>query len=374
VSGIRDMLRRLVTVEDRQTALEADLGNLPVRWTDPTGFRLEVDHEEHEASTPVHELGIQEPGKLHDQWKVLNSPGASRAVTATERPPNKLALNVRRGGQGHEGGWVWADHIDNNKARRHLEPGWGRLDDVIGAERKGLGPINIRTSVRFNNGDGSVGPIWFAEEPDDFEYAEGPVWVLGRMLFQDGYWWPGFEMPWEYSAKMTDVQYPIDCVEGPDNCRMLTAAHQYQKGGTPGFKKVWALRLPNSTRVNVAEHVACNRRDIDFLFRLVDYVDCGLGESIGLHDNFLDQGFNIGGTWDTWARDVTNWIYAAYAWIACAQAAVIAPACTWQFAVLQGFRDAAGTSDAARDTWAPICPQDPQYSNEAYETCPQVQS
>lgn len=367
----RYLAGRVVGLEQDVRHLRADLDNLPVRRPPPVPFKLLVDHQEHESSTQVRELGINKPGRLHDVWKVLEKPDASRRITATTAPGNKLAFNLRRGGEGHSGGYTWADVIDETGmfrfSRGKLKAGIGRWDDLVGAEGLvgGVGgadpkKLNMRTTARWNNGNGAVGPIAFAEEPDVYPYASGP-YTLGVMLYQDGYWWPAFEQPWEYGVKIQRQGYPIDCETGPDNCRVLTDAAQYQKGGTPGFRKVWALRLPGSTQVNVAEHVSCNRRDIDFLFRLIDKVDCHHGELIGQHDNFLDQAFNVtGGTWDTWALAVT-------AWIVCANNACFAIQMTCT-ALMQAVK----LADGRRSLWTPICPVEPKYEDPAYLTCPQI--
>lgn len=370
------IIRRVLGMEDSLRELRADLGDIPVRRPPAKNFRLGIDHVDHEASTAVREVGIVRPGLLHHVWKVLESPGASRFVTATSRPENKLAFNCRMDGEGHSGGWVWADMLPLDGVpltRRDLKGGYGRWGQLIGVEDNGgneeAGPantLNLRCIARWNNENGSVGPIFFAEEPLA-EYIE-PPYLLGPMVMKDGYWWCASNSPDEYHVKILPTPYYTPPVDDPDTCRSLSPPPRiYQKLHR---RKVWTLRLPNSTLTNIAQHVACNREDLNFIFRLLDWLDATLGNKIGLHDNYLDT--ILSGTAGSGTGLLAAYLTAIKVYLDCVHAtiAVLQTACSGQKQALDNsfaYLDANGW-------YTPICPttDDERYGEPEMEFCPHL--
>jgi len=295
---LREITRRLKRLEAENRDLRALVGNLPDRLAPPPPpQRLEVDHnhDDDEHGTQVWETDLRDPGFLEDVWKVLDSPRTSRASSTTSAP-NKVATSIAQHG-GHDEGWVWGNVAYVWESGHEDEMGWGLWADIIGMEAEGHKYVNLMTWARWNNGfDGEgrkVGPIYFDDYEEDWSLAKDGHWLLGKMIF-DGVWWrPSFRMPGETYVETRSVVSPATMpAEHGDHCDVFADPTRYVK--LESFR-VWTVGSTTG-KTNVHKVAACNRDDINGIFRMLYVLDWHCGDIMGWHDNWLDLMFKSGGS------------------------------------------------------------------------------
>jgi len=287
------LARRIESLEARNRRLEDHVENLRVRRGEGAPSPLRVDHVDHDTdgqSTRVTERDVKGQGSLDNLWKLLRNPHVAPTETIGSSK-TKLAHAIAVKGE-HDEGYTWGEVIHDFLP---LDYGWGQLADIIGIEGPKKSVVNIRTTSRWNNANGAVGPIAFAEEPGPFTFATGPDLVLGRMVFHQDKWWPSFEEPPVVSKKTPEGSPTASPHCGNDDCRVFQPSPvDYVKlAGT----QVVALGQRGTSFVNVHEIAACNRADINRIFALLDALDCHLSGVVGEIDSFLLTAFAPGANW-----------------------------------------------------------------------------
>uniref|UniRef100_A0A6M3IJA5 Uncharacterized protein n=1 Tax=viral metagenome TaxID=1070528 RepID=A0A6M3IJA5_9ZZZZ len=229
-----------------------------------------------ETSTPVYEpqtVGARRQGELHDLWKILE----------TENAGERLANSIRFYGQ-HLEGWVWGNVLDEYGGGANGLAGWGKFFDIAGIEGEGETKVNLWTEARWNNGVGSVGPIWFAEVPR-FVAGEG-IWTTGAMIYTGQAWQPAIK---------TDPIRREECVPaspqmstGDSDCNCIDNPQEYQ---LQLMQPVTGPYRGADSLDNYLAVICCLVERVNLLFRLVHIMDRCYGNRWQAFDNWMTIGF-----------------------------------------------------------------------------------
>jgi hypothetical protein len=375
----REVLRRLDRLEAENRDLRRMLGNIPDRIpTPPPPPRLKVDHDHDDDvhGTPVFETDIRKPAYLEDQWKLITS---ARAKSSTDTTDNKLAQSIAQVG-GHDEGFVWGEvayqwGTDGWRSGSYDEYGWGLFSDVIGIEKEGFKYVNLMCWARWSNGlddeDRKIGPIFFDSFEDNWKEPANDNWILGKMIF-DGVWWrPGYQGTNIIDKSQTayaTTPWSLD-PEHDDHCPIFRDPQKYVK--LESFE-VWAVT--DGQKVNVHDVAACNRDDINEIWRHLAVLDWHTADVMGWHDNWLDKMWSAAS-----GAIITSWLTAAYNLLVCLQA-IHAPTCNTQMAALTSAQTNYLNADGAgyqpkcpRTGGTPGTPQAGDYHNDSRLHCPQIE-
>lgn len=309
--------------------------------------RILVDHRDtpHTESSGVYEL-------VEDTVTVGQTSDVLKVVQHSKKGPCASIAFVRGvyGGVNHNHGWCWGVSIEEGDTGGNL--GWGPLSDIIGIRdhEGGESHLDIKTIAQFNDGkrtmpvlfDGSITPV----------FGAGP-YVMGKMVpDQDGInWIPA--VPVDYDIKSVNVYpvYLVDDCQDPDQCRLLVNPIRYQKHGN-----VTGPILPSvSNSDNYLQWIACNRWDINGIFRALWYVSCIFSWRVGNIDSQLQ-------TWLGQNQVIDQWMVLVIAMFACLNN-LHGGACNTPLTALQNFHSSLSTPFSV--WYSSVCGQGPAGSGGA---------
>jgi hypothetical protein len=388
----RELNRRIDSVEAENRELRRIVANLADRIPTPTPpprLIINHEHEEDEHGTSVYEVGIRKPSYLEDQWKIVTS---ARAKSPTDTADPKLALSIATV-DAHDEGFVWGQvyyawGTDGYQNSSWDAKGWGTLGDVLGIEEEGFRYVNIITQARFGNGkdeeDRKVGPIMFDDYEDNWKQAGGNSWLLGKMIFDGFFWRPAFQGGVKIeSSKTAYVSTPPNLPKDhEDHCAVFwaSAGDSYWPLKYVKLESFLVWAVTDGDKVNVHKVAACNRDDINEIWRHLAVLDWHAGDVMGWHDNWLDKMYTTGGI-----GFMGRWLASVHAWATTVDALL---------ALLSGFHPTTATaygnqltayqSETAYNVallgqlpYVPECPlpagHSGEYHNPSRLTCQQIE-
>jgi hypothetical protein len=276
--------------------------------------RLLVDHRgSHVESTPVYEIKEDDSyvnGLISDQWCVeVHTVGRYSSTWFT-------MLDFRRDSNHNHG---WSKGIVITESSTGGEVGWGPWSDIIGIRAPNQSNVDLKTLAQFNDGKYTA-PILF--DPEQEFSTKAGQYVVGSMVFDAGveFWRPAVPVLYELESR---VVYPPGyfgpCDEGPgaDKCRLLVDPSQYQKSGT--VTGPWDT---TTSACNYLDWIACNRWDINGIFRLLWYVSCCFSMKIGPMDSKLQSLLSSNQTIDSYLQALEGYLSANDAALQCLDTAV----------------------------------------------------
>jgi hypothetical protein len=378
----RELNRRFDAVEAENRELRRLVANLADRIPTPTPpprLIINHEHEEDEHGTSVYEKGIRKPTYLEDQWKVVTS---ARAKSPTDNADPKLALSIATVGA-HDEGFVWGQKYYAWGTEGYQNDswdmfGWGTLGDVLGMEEEGFRYVNLITQARWGNGkdeeERKVGPIMFDDYEDSWRHAAGDDWILGKMIFDGFFWRPAFQGGVKVEASKTAYVStpPMIPKDHDDHCAVFWSSGNDAYWPFKYIKlesfKVWAVTDGN--KVNVHKVAACNRDDINEIWRHLAVLDWHAGDIMGWHDNQFDTMFGGGGST---TGTLTKYLEEIYNLLVCLQAQH-SPICNQQMANVTTARGYFNLTPIPYVAECPLPAGHPgEYHNPSRLTCQQIE-